>query len=32
MRLALVGIAVNAFCHSGIQLLISRGARMSTAH
>ncbi|ATH94967.1 iron-dicitrate transporter subunit FecD [Bacillus glycinifermentans] len=26
VRLALVGIAVNAFCHSGIQLLISRGS------
>ncbi|XBO86916.1 iron chelate uptake ABC transporter family permease subunit [Bacillus licheniformis] len=32
VRLALVGIAVNAFCHSGIQLFISRGARMSTMH
>ena len=26
VRLALVGIAVNAFCHSGIQLFISRGS------
>ncbi|WP_077737095.1 FecCD family ABC transporter permease [Bacillus sonorensis] len=26
VRLALVGIAVNAFCHSGIQLLISRAS------